>query len=221
MILPKGVNAMKQHTLAVYGDSISLDDYEGGGWPRKIQSLLDFEKVYNHAIGASGLSASTPNNTVRLLDDPKNLHSDADLVIIWHGTNDWYWGAPVGNAADTGEDTFAGAMHAAVRKLRQVNPEVKIIWMTPIFRHQPPDQSDSTAEAWESKNKAGFTMKDYDGMIWEQSNRLTFPVIDLRRLTNFSMENKHIYYRDIAHPSEPGFERIADLIARHLKQWYW
>ena len=64
-------------------------------------------------------------------------------------------------------------------------------------------------------------MKDYDGMIWEQSNRLSFPVIDLRRLTNFSMENKHIYYRDIAHPSEPGFERIADLIARHLKQWYW
>jgi len=211
---------MKQPTLAVYGDSISTDGYEGGGWPQRIQSLLDFKAVYNHAIGASGLSSTTPNNTVQLLDDPNNLHPDADIVIVWHGTNDWYWGAPLGNGASEEEDTFAGAIFSAVRKLRLVNPEVKIVWMTPIFRHQPPNKSTSTAEGWESPNSAGFTLKDYDATVWEQSDRLSFPVIDLRRLTNFSVQNKHLYYRDIAHPSDKGFDLIADLIARHLKQWY-
>lgn len=165
-------------------------------------------------------SRTTPNNTLQLLDDKNNLHEDADIVIIWHGTNEWYWGAPLGTCEDESEDTFAGAISSAVHKLRRINPEVKIIWITPIFRHQPPNNSSSIAEAWDSKNSAGFTMKDYDAIIWEQSNRLCFPIIDLRRLANFGVENKHIYYRDIAHPSEKGFDLIADLIARHLKQWY-
>ena len=211
---------MTQPTLAIYGDSISINEYVGGGWPQRVEARLDFKKVYNHAISASGLSRTTPNCTVQLLDDEKNLHADADIVIIWHGTNDWYWGAPLGECESEDESTFAGAISASVRKLRLINPEVKLIWMTPIFRHQPPDQIVTDLEGWESKNSAGFTMKDYDAIIWEQSNRLCFPVIDLRRLTNFSMQNKDIYYRDIAHPSEKGFDLIADLIVRHLKQWY-
>ncbi len=210
---------MKQPTLAIYGDSISIN-YEGGGWPQKIESVIDFKTIYNHAIGGSGLSRSTPNNTLSLLDKENNLHPDADIVILWHGTNEWYWGSPVGSCEEESEDTFAGAISSAVHKLRLVNPHVKIIWITPLFRHQPPNKTQNTNEAWDSKNCAGFTMKDYDAVIWEQSNRLCFPVIDLRRLTNFGVENKHIYYRDIAHPSEKGFELIADLIARHLKQWY-
>ncbi len=210
---------MNQPTLAIYGDSISIK-YEGGGWPQKIEKHIAFKTIYNHAIGGSGISRTTPNNTLSLLDDENNLHPDADIVIIWHGTNEWYWGAPLGKPDDESEDTYAGAISSAVHKLRAVNPEVKIIWMTPLFRHQAPNMVESTEEAWDTKNKSGFTMKDYIEMIWEQSNRLCFPVIDLRRLTNFSKENKHLYYRDIAHPSEKGFELIADLIARHLKQWY-
>jgi len=211
---------MAQHTLAVYGDSISVNEYEGGGWPQRVQSLLGIRTVYNHAISSSGLSLTTPDSAVHLLDYEKNQHKDADIVIIWHGTNDWYWGAPLGESDSEEEETFAGAIAATVRKLRHVNPDVKIIWMTPIFRYQPPDKSRTLAEAWESKNSAGFTMKDYYDMIWTQSSKLCFPVIDLRRLTNFSLQNKHIYYRDIAHPSAKGFDLIADLVVRHLKQWY-
>ena len=72
---------MNQPTLAIYGDSISIK-YEGGGWPQKIEKHIAFKTIYNHAIGGSGISRTTPNNTLSLLDDENNLHPDADIVIM-------------------------------------------------------------------------------------------------------------------------------------------
>ena len=213
---------MSSPIFAIYGDSISLDSYPGGGWPSRVATALQPAAMYNHAIGASGLSATTPNNTITKLNEPEWQHPDAEIAIVWHGTNDWYWGAPVGKIGEADKATYAGAIEGMVRQLRQINPQVKIVWMTPILRCQPPHEIDASAstEAWDTPNRIGATMRDYVDVLTEQSRRLCFPLIDLRRLTGFSPENKHLYYRDIAHPSEAGFDRIADLIARHLKMWY-
>ena len=213
---------MKSPIIAIYGDSISTSSYPCGGWPTRIANSLQPAQLYNHAIGASGLSATTPNNTITKINEPQWQHPDAEIVLVWHGTNEWYWGAPVGKVGQTDEGTYAGAIECLVRKLRQINPQVIIVWMTPIMRCQPPHEIDAGAstEAWDTPNRIGATMRDYVDILTEQSRRLCFPVIDLRRLTGFSAENKHLYYRDIAHPSEAGFDRIADLITRHLKMWY-
>ena len=55
---------MQAPIFAIYGDSISLDSYPGGGWPSRVAAALQPYAMYNHAIGASGLSATTPNNTI-------------------------------------------------------------------------------------------------------------------------------------------------------------
>ncbi|MBQ7319473.1 MAG: SGNH/GDSL hydrolase family protein [Clostridia bacterium] len=213
---------MQAPVLAIYGDSISLDSYPQGGWPCRVEAVLKPAKIYNHAIGASGLSGTTPNNTVTFLDQPQWQHPDAEIALIWHGTNDWYWGAPLGEVGQADESTYAGAIESTVHKLRTVNPQVKLVWMTPIFRCQPPHgiETYSKEEAWVTKNQVGATMREYVDILFAQSRRLCFPVIDLRVLTGFSAENKHLYYRDIAHPSAQGFDRIADLIVRHLRLWY-
>ena len=213
---------MNSPVIAIYGDSISLDSYPGGGWPSRVVASLEPAQLYNHAIGASGLSSTTPNNTVTLLERPEWQHPDADIVLFWHGTNDWYWGAPVGEIGQADAATYAGAIECAVRKLRGINPRVRIVWMTPILRCQPPSGVDASraTEAWDTPNRIGATMKDYVDVLTEQSRRLCFPLIDLRTLTCFSPENKELFYRDIAHPSGEGFDRIADLIARHLRLWY-
>ena len=213
---------MQAPIFAIYGDSISLDSYPGGGWPSRVAAALQPADMYNHAIGASGLSATTPNSTITKINELDWQHPDAEIAIVWHGTNDWYWGAPVGKVGEADENTYAGAIECLVRKLRQINPQVRIVWMTPILRCQPPHRIDASAssEAWDTPNCTGATMRDYVDVLTEQSRRLCFPLIDLRRLTGFSPENKHLYYRDIAHPSEAGFDRIAELIARHLRLWY-
>ena len=213
---------MQTPILAIYGDSISTDSYPGGGWPSRLCAQLSIETRYNHAISASGLSATTPNNTITKVEQPDWQHPDANIALIWHGTNDWYWGAPVGTPGNCDPNTYAGAIERMIGTLRRINPEVKIVWMTPIFRHQPPFEvvPNRCGEAWNTPNRIGATMRDYVEVLEQQSRRLCFPLIDLRTLTGFGEENKHLYYRDIAHPSDVGFDRITDLIARHLRLWY-
>ena len=213
---------MQAPIIAIYGDSISLDSYPGGGWPSRLAAAIAPRALYNHAIGASGLSTATPNNTITFLDQPQWQHPDAEIAIMWHGTNEWYWGAPLGTVGTTDEGTYAGAIASAADKLRRINPQVKLVFMTPIMRCQLPNGITDVplGEAWDTPNRIGATLKDYTDILREQSQRLCFPLIDLRTLTGFSHINKHLYYRDIAHPSEAGFDRIADLITRHLKMWY-
>ena len=54
-------------TVAIYGDSISTRDYDGGYEPL-LKESLSLDTVYNHSIGGSGLSLTTPDNLVSLLN---------------------------------------------------------------------------------------------------------------------------------------------------------
>ncbi len=213
---------MQAPILAIYGDSISLDSYPGGGWPSRVAAAIRPQQLYNHAIGASGLSSTTPNSTLTHLEQPQWQHPDADIALLWHGTNEWYWGAPVGTIGQMDASTYAGAIERTVSILRSINPQVRLVCMTPILRCQAPDGRTAlpVGEAWDTPNRIGATLRDYTDVLCEQSRRLCFPVIDLRTLTGFSPENKHLYYRDVAHPSDLGFDRIAELIVRHLRLWY-
>ena len=132
---------------AIYGDSISTTGYPCGGYGTLLGEKLGIETVYNHAIGASGLTEGTPNNLVQLLEDPLNLHEDVDLAILWHGTNDWYWGAPVGipGTADMrNPKTYVGALTEAVTRIRAAAPRARILAMTPLWRVETPDGNGNT-----------------------------------------------------------------------------
>ena len=204
---------------AIYGDSISTTGYPCGGYGTLLGEKLGIETVYNHAIGASGLTEGTPNNLVQLLEDPLNLHEDVDLAILWHGTNDWYWGAPVGipGTADMrNPKTYVGALTEAVTRIRAAAPRARILAMTPLWRVETPDGCREKAEAWNCPNKLGFTLRDYAHALEEMSSILCFPVVDLRRLTNFNGRNTHIYQPDGVHPSDEGHRVIADILAGFL-----
>jgi len=213
---------MTAKTLVIYGDSISTRNYPNGGYGQCLQQQLGLETVYNHAIGASALTDGTPNNLIRLLDDESKLHADADLVIIWHGTNDWYWGAPVGDIAGgdlENEGTYVGALNHAIRKIRTAAPQAKLICMTPIWRYQAPDGCTAAAEAWSNPNKIGATLRDYCNALQEMSRLLCFPVVDLRTLTNFNEFNQPVYQPDLVHPSDAGHQVIADILCAFIRAY--
>ncbi|MDD4192802.1 MAG: SGNH/GDSL hydrolase family protein [Mangrovibacterium sp.] len=62
----------------------------------------------------------------------------AEIYTVFLGTNDWWSGKPVGTIADyrdnTGYGTLCGAFRVIIDKFRSLNPEAKIILMTPLQR---------------------------------------------------------------------------------------
>src|SRR5688500_9237893 len=60
----------------------------------------------------------------------------ADVYSIFLGTNDWWQGRPLGTIADykanTGNNTVYGSFRIIVDKLRSLNADAKIIFITPM-----------------------------------------------------------------------------------------
>jgi len=210
----------KTDTIVIYGDSISTTSFGGGGYEKLLKDNLNTKKIYNHAISASGMAKPTPGGLVTLLEDEKYLHKDADLAIIWHGTNDWYWGAELGEAGKADENTFIGALEISVRKIREYTPQIKIIYLTPLYRCQVAVGCTELGEAYINKNIVGNTLKDYYDAITEASKRLCFPLVDMRTATNFNTCNSSVYMPDDVHPSKEGYEIIADILSNSIKLLY-
>lgn len=210
-------NIGKISSAVIYGDSISTRNHGNGGYESLIKEKLKISEIHNHAVGSSGISRTTPNSLVGLLDKEENIHEAVDLIIIWHGSNDWYWGAPLGDISSSDENTFYGALKAVINKLRKCSPAANIVFLTPIFRYEIPDRCFVKEEGYLNKNSIGLTLKDYHDAIMDLSVWLGFPTIDMRRLTNFHYYNAEKYFEDYVHPNETGYRKIAEVIASNIK----
>lgn len=206
----------KIKTAVIYGDSISTTEYGNGGYEKMLKDRLNIDTIYNHAICASGITNTTPDNLVSLIKDDNNIHPNADLIIIWHGTNDWYWGSRIGTMGNTNENTFIGAINSVIQKLRKACPLADIVYLTPLFRYQNADQCELISEAYVNPNKEGFTLEDYYDVIIEMSKRLCFTTVDMRTFANFHYHNASEYLPDFVHPSKKGYEKITDILCNHI-----
>lgn len=203
--------------IVIYGDSLSTGTHGEGGYEGFLRETYHVESV-NYAVGSSGLSTATPNNTCEILADPENIPADADLVLLWHGTNDWYWGAPAGHLGDKTPDTFHGAIHTAIHCIREKLPDAVFVYMTPIFRLEQPDGCESVGIAYETPNKLGFTMESYYQALLEESIREGFFVIDMRRCVGIHEYNHEKYLEDKVHPNKAGYEKICRVLKKGLDE---
>ena len=206
----------KISSAVIYGDSISTKNHGKGGYESLIKQKLKIGEIYNHAVGSSGISRTTPNSLVSLLEKEENIHKDADLIIIWHGSNDWYWGVPMGDIAKNDDNTFNGALKAVIIKLRRFSPNAIILFLTPIFRYEIPDKCFLKEEGYINKNLVNLTLKDYHDAIVNASIILGFTNVNMRGLTNFHYYNAEKYFEDYIHPTEAGYKKIADIITKSI-----
>lgn len=129
----------KPMTWVAIGDSITyLNDHpeETGNRISKGYLSLVKEKFPNLEVvnkGYNGWTAIRMAQEFTKLEIPK-----AEVYSIFLGTNDWWRGNPLGTIEDyknaSGTSTVAGSFRQIVNQIRNLNPQAKIILITPMKR---------------------------------------------------------------------------------------
>ncbi len=135
------------------------------------------------------------------------MDDDADLVLVFGGTNDFGHGdAEIGSFEDETYDTFYGALHTLYRGLIEKYPCSKIVVLTPLHRLE---------EKLGSKE-----LKNYVNIIREVAEFYSLPVLDLYKSAGVNPIVpiiKEKYMPDGLHPNDAGYELLAEKIAAFIK----
>lgn len=146
----------------------------------------------------------------------EQLIHDADIVIVFGGTNDFGWGdAPFGNYMDRTENSFCGAFRVLLEKLINRYPDKQIIVMTPLHR-----ESENQIGVNEIGIRRDFPLEKYVDAIIELSGYYAIPVLDLYRNSGLQPAVpvlKKRYMPDGLHPNDLGHARIAERLLAFLR----
>lgn len=179
------IGSFRGKNYVAYGDSITAG-YDLPGYDENRQfhntSVNVYSKLladdlkmnyYNFGYSAHGYSV-TPNYTFATLIE--RHHTDADVVTVAMGTNDYglagTYNIPFGTISDTTTATFCGSVRASYDKLLEYYPKAEIIIILPLPRRNM------------SANAQGKTLYDYADVIKQIAGEYGFPVVDLLREGN-------------------------------------
>lgn len=206
---------LKNKKIAFLGDSIT----EGVG-------VSTIENVYwnliaketgaeSYGYGISGtriapqhdLSVEDPYNENYFGGRIDQMIPDADIVVVFGGTNDYGHGdAAMGKLGDKTEDTFYGACYSLLSKLIDRYPAAQIVMMSPLHREDENKLYNSRGV-----RNVGF-LTDYVQAIRDSAESFGVPVVDLYRNCNIQPAHpahKEQFCPDGLHPNDAGHVLIA------------
>ena len=140
----------------------------------------------------------------------EEMDADADLVLVFGGTNDHGHGdAPLGIDTDRTPDTFHGACHVLCQKLLARFPKARIVILTPLHRI-----ADTAPKA-----DSGAVLADYVDIIRKTAAQYGLPILDLFETSAIRADIPEIaarYTTDGLHPNDDGHALLAREIAACL-----
>ncbi|MES2807700.1 MAG: SGNH/GDSL hydrolase family protein [Bacteroidota bacterium] len=129
----------KQLTWVAIGDSITyLNDHKNETQERLTRGYLSqvTEQLSNIRYINKGYNGWTSGGIANRIDS-LGL-TKADIYSVFLGTNDWWQGRPIGKLDDyknnTGNSTIYGSFRIIINKLKALNPQAKIVLITPMQR---------------------------------------------------------------------------------------
>lgn len=139
-----------------------------------------------------------PERDQDFLSRVESMDPDADLVVVFGGTNDFRHGdAPLGDMRDRSPYTFYGACHQLMTMLIERYPHAQIVFMTPLHRSM--------------EEFSGRRLKDYVEAIKEVAEYYAIPLLDLYATSGLQPQVPIImqkYCPDGLHPNDAGHERL-------------
>lgn len=124
----------------------------------------------------------------------------ADVYSVFLGTNDWWAGKPLGTFSDyennTGLETVNGAFRIILDKLKQLNPDAKIILITPMQRVDFVYINNFKNNAYGSyKDKNGQWLEQFADAIKKIGKHEHVAVVDLYHNKQMQLKNLVVYKR--------------------------
>jgi len=118
----------------------------------------------------------------------------SDIYSVFLGTNDWGQGLPIGTFADylnnTGTGTFYGAYRIIINKILVLNPNAKIILITPMQRQDFVYVADSHNNAYGSyKAKNGQMLSQFADAVKAIGKHDNYKVVDLYYKSGLNLKN--------------------------------
>ena len=141
------------------------------------------------------------------------MDDDADVVVVFGGTNDYGHGdAPLGSPDDRDPYTFYGACHTLYQGLIEKYPASTIVIMTPLHRLIEDAVSDDLGKK--------HPLSAYVAIEKEVAAYYSLPVLDLWATSGLQPHVpiiKERYMPDGLHPNDAGQELIYKRLAGFLK----
>ena len=212
---------LKGTKINFLGDSIT----EGAGTSShdKMFTML-IEREYgaicqNYGIGGTRIARQktpTEENWDRdFISRVPEMDADADIVVVFGGTNDFGHGdAPLGAMSDRTPYTFYGALHCLYTALTEKYPDVPVVILTPLHR------LNEDSPKGDNKPAPVGTLKEYVNIIREVAEYYSLPVLDLFKESGLQPKIPVIqqkYVPDGLHPNDDGNAILAHKIARFLE----
>lgn len=176
-----------------------------------IMKNYELKSAYNAGISGTRIAKQTnasDNHKFELYfaSRVEILPNDADVVVVFGGTNDYGHGdAKIGSIDDNDVSTFFGALNVLYKKLREKYQNSKLVFMTPLKRVN--EQEPNPPE-----NKI---LLDYVTAFKEFCVKNEISLIDLYESNVFDPYNPE-YVPDGLHPNDKGHEVMAEYIANKL-----
>ena len=207
---------LKNKKINFLGDSIT----EGVGTACREEIYLNLIKeaeglaeARNYGISGTRLAVQNgpedwgPAYSVRYTE----MDDDADIVVVFGGTNDFGHGnAPIGSFDDRVNTTYYGACHVLMQGLIEKYPAAVIVFMTPLHRLTEDEPSMGN----------GLTLKAYVDIIKEVAQFYSIPVLDLYAMSGIQPRvpvQQEKYCPDGLHPNGEGHKLIASRLTGFLK----
>ena len=198
-----------------YGDSIT----QGGLWEPYVCDRLGLI-LTNAGLGSScvadvdGATVASFTNSDRI----SALPTDADVVTIMGGTNDYGNNVPIGDTPTStpfDKTKFKGALCETINLIQTRCPNALIIVMSNIGGRGTTGVSGTIPP----NNTLGLHSSDYAKAAEEIADFMGVPFIDVHRC-GINPINRTLYISDSVHPNQAGAELIARKVIAYLVNNY-
>lgn len=199
------------------GDSITQGIGCGGSsaaYPALVSARLRLREGVNAGLCSSCVGLCRETAVPSFLERLDALPTDAELVTVLGGSNDYFRGIPLGKRGDSSAYTFFGAYAQMIGRLKDRFPRAALLLMT------PPHNAEEAADPREG----GRRMADYAAAVRTLAGLHGLPLIDLYEesgLCPADPENRARYCPDGTHPNDAGQRLLADAVVAGLKRQDW
>lgn len=193
-------------TMDVLGDSITAGEKlssQSQTYASLLAQKIGVTEVCNYGFCGSAVAGIHPD---RFLDRYGYMNPNADLIVVFGGTNDYGFDTALGSIGDRTGDTYYGGLNQLMSGLGQMYPRAEIVFITPLKREKD-----------FKKNKYGNTLDQYAKAVIDMASFYDYRVIDVYspESLNFASQ-KAEYMKDGIHPTAKAHAILANYIYQNI-----